>query len=161
RRTMETIWQDIRYALRVLIKNPGFTVVAIVTLALGIGANTAIFSVANVFLFRPLPVKDADRLVVIAVQRSANSDPSQVSYLDYRDSGRQSDVTTDRTGYALDLVGMGSSSHADRIVASYVPSNFFSMLGIRPAAGRLISPGEGDLPKTGPVVVLGYGYWQK
>src|SRR5262245_54332001 len=158
---METLWQDIRFALRVLIKSPGFTIVAIMTLGLGIGANTAIFSVANAFLFRPLPVKDADRLVVVAIQSSATSEPGQVSYLDYLDYRQQSDVFTDMTGYAIDLVGLGSSGHADRIVASYVPSNFFSMLGIHPAAGRLIAPGEGDLPKTGPVVVLGYSYWQK
>jgi predicted permease len=145
----------------VLTGSPAFTIVAIVTLALGIGANTAIFSVANVFLFRPLPVKDADRLVVVAVQSSSTADPNPLSYPDYIDYRQQSDVFTDMTGYALNLVGLSSSGHPDRIIASYVPSNFFSMLGIRPAAGRLIAPGEGDLPKTGPVVVLGYGYWQK
>src|SRR5262249_2580731 len=112
---METLWQDIRFALRVLIKSPGFTIVAIMTLGLGIGANTAIFSVANAFLFRPLPVKDADRLVVVAIQSSATSEPGQVSYLDYLDYRQQSDVFTDMTGYALDLVGLGSSGHADRI----------------------------------------------
>jgi predicted permease len=158
---METFWQDVRFALRVLAKSPGFTVIAVITLALGIGANTAIFSVANSFLFRPLPVKDADRLVVVAVQSSASADPNPMSYLDYQDYRQQSDVFTDMTGYVIDLVGLGASGRADRIVASYVPSNFFSMLGLHPAAGRLIEPGEGDLPKTGPVVVLGYGYWQK
>jgi len=158
---METFWQDVRFALRVLIKSPGFTIIAVVTLALGIGANTAIFSVANAFLFRPLPVKDADRLVVVAVQSSASTDPNPISYLDYLDYRQQSDVFSDMTGYTIDLIGLGSGGHADRVVGSYVPSNFFSMLGIHPAAGRLISPGEGDLPKTGPVVVLGYGYWQK
>jgi predicted permease len=158
--TMETLWQDIRFAVRVLIKSPGFTIVAVVTLALGIGANTAIFSVANVLLFRPLPVKDADRLVVVAVQRP-QSDPNPLSYPDYLDYRQQSDVFTDMTGYNLDLIGLSASGHADRIIAGYVPSNFFPMLGLRPAAGRLIEAGEGDLPKTGPVVVLGYDYWQR
>src|SRR5262249_59854221 len=112
---METIWQDIRYALRVLIKNPGFTVVAIVTLALGIGANTAIFSIANVFLFRPLPVKDADRLTVIAVQTSAGRDPGPVSYLDYLEYREHCDAFTDMTGFTLDLAGLGADGHADRL----------------------------------------------
>ena len=146
---MESFWQDIRYGLRMLMKSPGFTAVAILTLALGIGANTAIFSIANVFLFRPLPVKDADRLVVIGVQSTANSDPHQVSYLDFLDYQKQSTVFTGMTGYVLDLVGLGSNGHADRIAAAEVPSNFFSMLGIHPAVGRLIDPGEGDQPKTG------------
>jgi putative ABC transport system permease protein len=82
---MQSFLQDIRYSLRMLRKSPGFTLIAILTLALGIGANTAIFSLANVFLFRPLPVKDADRLVVLGVQSSATSEPDQASYLDFLD----------------------------------------------------------------------------
>ncbi len=158
---MQTLWQDIRFSIRMLLKSPGFTATAILTLALGIGANTAIFSIANVFLFRPLPVKDADRLAVIAVQSSATSDPQQVSYLDFLDYKQQSTVFTDMTAYLIDLVGLSADGHADRLGVAEVPSNFFSMLGIHPAFGRLIVPGEGDQPKTGNVLVLGYSYWQK
>jgi len=157
---MQTLWQDIRFSIRTLLKSPGFTAIAILTLALGIGANTAIFSIANVFLFRPLPVKDADRLVSIGVQSSATSEPDQASYLDYLDY-KQAPVFTDMTAFVLDLVGLGADGRADRTIVAEVPSNFFTMLGIRPALGRLILPGEGDQPKTGTVVVLGYGYWQK
>src|SRR5208283_2483372 len=80
--SMHAFWQDTRFGWRMLAKNPGFTAIAVVTLALGIGANTAIFSLGNVFMFRPLPVKDADRLTVVAVQYRADADPSQLSYLD-------------------------------------------------------------------------------
>ncbi len=158
---MHTLWQDLRFSLRTLAKSPAFTAIAILTLALGIGANTAIFSIANVFLFRPLPVKDADRLAMIAVQSTAKSDPDRVSYLDFLDYQQQSTVFTDITAYNLDLVGLGTDGRAERVITAEVPSNFFSMLGIHPAAGRLINPGEGDQPRSANVVVLGYSYWQK
>ncbi|MGD0694200.1 MAG: ABC transporter permease [Terriglobia bacterium] len=157
---MATLWQDVRFGLRMLVKNPGFTSIAVMTLALGIGANTAIFSLGNVFMFRPLPVKDAERLTVVAVQYKADADPNQLSYPDYQDYRKQStDVFTDMTFYDLTLAGLGYQGHADRLIMAYVPSNFFTMLGIRPALGRLIAPGEGDEPQTGPVVVLGHSYW--
>jgi len=159
---LDSVLQDIRYALRTLRRDAGFTVVAVLILALGIGANTAVFSLSNVFMFRPLPVKDADRLTVVAVQGKADSDPGEVSYLDYLDyQSHSSAVFTGMTGYVLNIVGIGYRGHADRLLVSYVPSNFFSMLGIRPALGRLINPGEGDAPKTGPVVVLGHSYWER
>jgi hypothetical protein len=157
--SVETLWQDLRYSLRMLGKNPGFTVVAVLTLALGIGANTVIFSLGNVFMFRPLPVKDADRLAAVAVQYHADEDPGQLSYADYQDYRKQSDVFEDMTFYDLTFSGLGYRGHADRIIMAYVPSNFFSMLGLHAALGRLITPGEGDEPKTGPVVVLGHSYW--
>ncbi|HLY61886.1 MAG TPA: ABC transporter permease [Terriglobia bacterium] len=156
---MASLWQDVRYGLRMLAKDPGFTIIAIVTLALGIGANTAIFSLGNVFMFRPLPVKDSDRLTVVGIQYHGEDDPNQLSYLDYLDYKKQSDVFTDMTFYDLSMGGIGYQGHADRVVMAYVPSNFFTMLGLRPAIGRLINPGEGDLQKTGPVVVLGHSYW--
>jgi predicted permease len=158
---IDNLSRDLRYAGRSLRRSPGFTATAVLTLALGIGANTAIFSIVNVFLFRPLPVKDADRMTVIAVQTGASGDPGQVSYLDYLDYREHSDAFTDITGFTLDLAGLGADGHADRLVVSYVPSNFFSMLGLHAAAGRLIEPGEGDQPRTGQVIVLGYNYWQK
>src|SRR5215472_9003422 len=157
----ENVIQDVRYGLRMLRKDASFTAVAILTLALGIGANTAIFSLGNVFMFRPLPVKDADRLTVVAVQYKANADPEQLSYPDYLDYRKEADVFTDMTFYDLNLAGLGYRGRADRIIMAYVPSNFFTMLGIHPALGRLIAPGEGDEPKTGPVVVLGHSYWMR
>ncbi len=158
---VETTIQDVRYGLRQLRHNPGFTCAAALTLALGIGANTAIFSLGNVLMFRPLPVKASDRLTVVAVQYRADADPGQLSYPDFQDYRKHADVFTDMTFYDLSLDGLGYEGHADRIIAAYVPSNFFAMLGIQPAIGRLIAPGEGDTPNTGPVVVLGNGFWKR
>ncbi len=158
---MKSLWQDVRFGMRVLSKDPGFTAIAVLTLALGIGANTAIFSLGNVFMFRPLPVKDADRLTVVAVQYGADADPGQLSYLDYLDYRKQSSVFSEMTFYDLNLAGLGYQGHADRIIMAYVPGNFFTMLGLHPALGRLIAFGEGDEPNTGPVIVLGHSYWAR
>ena len=158
---MGSLIQDVKYGLRMLAKNPGFTIVAVITLALGIGANTAIFSLGNVFMFRPLPVKDADRLTVVAMQFPTSTDPQQLSYADFQDYRKQSDVFTDMTFYDLNISGLSYQKHADRLIMAYVPSNFFAMLGLHAAVGRLIVPGEGDEPNTGPVVVLGHSYWVK
>jgi predicted permease len=158
---MTSLWQDARFGMRLLARSPAFALVAIVTLALGIGANTAIFSLANALLFRPLPVANADRLTVVTVQDRPDADPDQLSYRDFQDFRAQSTVFTDMTGYVLSLSGLAYQGHADRILISFVPSNFFSMLGLRPAVGRLIASGEGDQPNTGPVVALGYSYWQR
>lgn len=156
---MESLWQDVRYGLRMLRKAPAFAAIAVLTLALGIGANTAIFSIADAFMFRPWPVKDADRLTVVAVSNK-NGDPDPLSYPDYLDYKQQNNAFTEMTGFDLDLAGMGWRGHSDRIVMCYVPSNFFSMLGLHSAVGRLIQPGEGDALRSAPVVVLGYSYWQ-
>jgi predicted permease len=156
---IQDLIQDVRYGLRVLRKSPGFTIVVVLTLALGIGANTAIFSMANAFLFRPLPVKDSGRLMVVAARPSKYDPPIPLSYAAFLDFQRDNNVFAEMTGYALGLNGLGSQGHADRVVMCYVASNFFTMLGLRPAAGRLLVPGEGDAPRSAALVVLGYNYW--
>ena len=118
---MEFLWQDVRFGLRMLRKSPAFTAIAVLTLALGIGANTAIFSLADAFLFRPLAVKDADRLTVVAMQTGKETGLDQLSYPDFLDYKQQSTAFTEMTGYVLDLAGMGTKGHAERIVLSYVP----------------------------------------
>ena len=159
---LDSFLQDLRYALRTLRRDSGFTAVALLILALGIGANTAVFSLGNVFLFRPLPVKDGDRLTVVAVESKANPEPGQICYADFLEyRAHSSAVFTGMTGYVMSIVGLGYRGHADRLLMSYVPSNFFTMLGIRPAFGRLIESGEGDAPRTGTVLVLGHSYWER
>ena len=158
---MNAILQDIKYAARMLTKNPGFTIVATVTLALGIGANTAIFSMVNAFLLRPLPVKDPQQVTVLAFQQKQGSVQNQFSIADYRDIRNQaSDVFSGLFGYQFGMDGLSVNGKPDRIMTNYVSGNFFSALEIQPALGRLILPSEGEVPSADPVMVLGYNYWK-
>ncbi|HEV8254971.1 MAG TPA: ABC transporter permease [Vicinamibacteria bacterium] len=157
---MDTLWQDVRFGLRNLARAPMLTAVVALTLALGIGANTTIFSVVNAFLFRPLPVQAADRLMVVAVVHEGNEVGHAMSYADYLDYQR-SGVFSDMCGFALGFLGLGVRGQAERVVTSYVTSNFFTALGLRPALGRLIQPGEGEAPGTEAVLVLGHSYWKR
>ncbi len=159
---MDTLFQDIKFGARMLIKNPVVTIVAVLTLTLGIGANTAIFSTLNSFFLRPLPVANADRLTYVAGHlKGFDNDDIRLSYLDYCDLRSQSDSFTDLLAYNLNLIGLDYEGKADPILVSYVTSNYFSALGLQPAAGRLISGAETEQKGTAPVVVLGYAYWKK
>jgi len=155
---MGSLLQDIQYGLRTLRKNPGFTAVAILTLALGIGANTAIFSLVDSFLLRPLPVKDPQQITTLAYQLKGGQLINIFSVPDYRDIREQTGkVFSDFIAYQLSLDGLSVNGKADRIVTNYVTGNFFSTLGIKPAAGRFILPSEEDI--AAPVLVLGHSYW--
>ncbi len=158
---METLLQDIRYGARTLMKNPGFLIVAVLTLALGIGANTAIFSMVDSFLLRPLPVADPAQITVLAYQLRQGNFQTQFSIADYRDIREQSSsVFSDVFAYQFGLDGISVDGKADRIMTNYVTGNYFSALGIKPALGRFILPSEGDVAGADPVMVLGYSYWQ-
>ena len=143
---MQTILQDIKHAVRMLAKNPGLTIVGALTLALGIGANTAIFSMVNSFLFRPLPVKDAQQITVLGFQQKQGSEQNNFSIADYRDIRNQtSEVFSGLIGYQFGMDGLSVNGKPDRIMSNYVSGNFFSTLGLRPAMGRLILPSEGEV----------------
>jgi len=158
---METLLQDVRYGARMLMKNPGFLIVAVITLALGIGANTAIFSMVDAFLLRPLPVKDPAQITVLAFQQKQGNFLTQFSLADYRDIRDQSTgVFSDVFAYQFGLDGLSVDGKADRVMTNYVTGNYFSALGLKPTLGRLILPSEGDVPGADPVMVLGYSYWQ-
>ncbi len=145
-----------------LARQPFSTGIAVLTLALGLGANTAIFGVVNALILRPMPVRAPERLVVVtSTERHGTSPPGLVSYLDLLDYQKASFVFEGLSGYRLGLVGLATSDRAERAMVSYVTSDFFSMLGIQPAVGRLIRRGEGDAIGTGPVVVLGHSYWRQ
>lgn len=158
---METLMQDIRYGVRMLMKNPGFMVVAVITLALGIGANTAIFSMVDSFLLRPLPVQDPAQIIILGVQQKVGAVQNQFSVPDYRDIQNQTrESFSGLFAYLLGIDGMSVAGKADRIMTCYVTGNFFSSLGIQPALGRFILPSEGNTIGADPVMVISYAYWQ-
>jgi putative ABC transport system permease protein len=158
---VETLIQDIRYGVRMLTRNPGFMIVAIITLALGIGANTAIFSMVDGILLRPLPVQDPAQITVLAYQQQKGNIQTQFSVADFRDIRSQSsEVFSDVAGYQLGLDGLSVDGKADRIVTDYVSGNFFPALGIKPELGRFILPSEGETLGADPVMVLAYSYWK-
>jgi predicted permease len=179
---MQTLWQDIRYGVRILRKSPGFTTVAVLTLALGIGANTAIFSLIDGILMRGLPVQDPQSVVVL--KWSARKVPERHSSSSYGDCTQTyspnrgpasscsfsepffqdvvahgnvfSNVAAFANAGQLDLSGNGSASVLD---AQGVSGEYFSLLGVGAAAGRLIGPSD-DSVSAPPVAVLNYGYWK-
>ena len=160
---MRTVMEDLRYAARMLIKNPAFTVIAVLTLALGVGANTAIFSIVDWLMLRPLPVKDPQQLTVLAFQQgNAGFLQNTFSIAEYRDFRDQlGSPFSDVLGYQIGMDGISENGRPDRVVTAYVSGNFFTSLGVQPALGRLILPSEGEAPGADPVVVLSYSYWQR
>lgn len=158
---MDSLLQDVRQALRLLVKNPGFTVVAILTLALGIGANTAIFSMVNWILLRPLPVKDPSQLTVLAFQQKNGRVLNNFSVADFRDIRAQSQsVYSGLIAVIIGMDGVKVNGKADRALTYYVSGDYFSVLGLQPALGRFFLPTEGEVQGADPVMILGYSYWQ-
>ena len=129
---MDTVWQDVRYGFRMLLKKPGFTLIAIIALALGIGANTAIFSVVNAVLLRPLPFHEAERLVVVyettgSVPRDYVSVPNLE---DYRAGGRSFEGFATFVPQSVNLTGAGTEP--ERVVGAFVTSSLLPLLGVEP-----------------------------
>ena len=158
---MDSLWQDVRLGVRTLLKAPLFTVAVVLTLGLGIGANAAVFTIVNRLLLKPLPVRDAAGLHVLAVQHEGNEDPHNLSWLDYLDFKDKSGAFADLAAYDVNFVGLSADNRAERITVSYVSSNYFSMLGVPPALGRVLQPGDAAVPGADPIVILGHSYWKK
>src|SRR5262245_37291950 len=156
---METLLQDLRYGARMLLKQPGFTVVAVITLALGIGANTAIFSVVNAVLLRPLPCEDPDRLVYIwnAHQQGSPEGSSLPDFVDWREQSRSFELMAAATDRTFNDTGVGE---AERLNGVAVTADFFPLLSIRPAFGRSFLPEE-DRPSAPGVVIVSNGLWRR
>jgi len=162
-RVLEELAQDTRYALRMMRKAPGYSLLVAMTLALGIGANTAIFSVVDAVLLRPLPYEDPDRLAIVYAQNPDRSAPRfSVSYADWLDWRRQNRVFTDIALFmgGTSQLGGGAAGEPERLQAIYVTDNFFPVLGARAAAGRLFLPGDAE--RDGDrAVVLTHGLWTR
>lgn len=167
---LETLAQDIRYGLRMLRNSPGFTVVAVLTLALGIGANTAIFSVISAVMLRMLPVHEPERLVQVAFQgtHGARSFVGQsFSYPMFKDLRQRNQVFTDLSAFDYwdsfdaQLVGPQPGVGRGSLKAQLVSANFFSLLGVNPAIGRTFAPDEDDGAGAHPVAVISYGVWTR
>lgn len=158
---METLLQDLRYAVRSLLKSPGFTIVAVVTLALGIGANAAIFSVVNGVLLAPLPYRDPGRLVTVNhFYPSLNNLRAPVSVPGFRDYSARTDLFTNaavENGFPMNLTGAGEP---ERINVQKVSGDFFSVMGVAPALGRALRPDEAQAGHD-HVAVLMWGFWQR
>jgi predicted permease len=156
---LENTLQDVRYGFRMLVKNPGFTTVAVLTLALGIGANTAMFSVVNAVLLRPLPYTDADRLVTLD-ETNAQLDHMSVAYLDFRDWQRENHSFTQVTAFVGDAFILTLPEGAEYLSGRYASADFFSVLGVQLALGRAFLP-EGDQQGGRPVVIISHQFWQR
>jgi macrolide transport system ATP-binding/permease protein len=152
---------DLRYTVRMLAKSPGFAFIAVLTLALGIAVNIAVFSVINGLLLRPMPASHPEQITVLAAQQEGSSDFGAFSYPDYLDIRSQANTFSDILAFRISLVGLSVDGKGEHCVISRVTGNFFSMTGIQPALGRFILPTEGQTPGADPIVVLGYAYWQK
>jgi len=154
---MDELWQDLRYAVRLFAKSPGFTFVAVVVLALGIGANTAIFSLVNAALLRPLSgVSNPDELVLL--ERTLNGHASSSGYpdyVDYRDNNRTLAGLAAHCGTPLTF----DNGMAERLRGDLVTGNYFNVLGVKAALGRLITPDDDTEPGANPIAVLSYGFW--
>jgi predicted permease len=157
---MEFIWQDIRYGARMLLKSPSFTVIAVLTLALGIGANTAIFSVVNFVLLRPLAYTNPEQLVMIwegnLKEKEKKSPTSFGNFIDFRDAAKSVDIGAFKDSN-LNLTG---GEQPERVAGLLVSANLFSLLRVNPTRGRVFAPEE-DKPGAGRVLILSYGLWQR
>ncbi|HLF83537.1 MAG TPA: ABC transporter permease, partial [Blastocatellia bacterium] len=158
---MEALWYDLSHGIRTLLKSPGFTGVAVLSLAIGIGANSAIFSVTNAVLLRPLPYKDADKLVILWSRSPGLNVPqdwfSPGQYLDVKTQNTVFDETAISIGASFNLTGQSTPEHVD---GARISSSLFSLLGANSMLGRVLLADE-DQPGKPPTVILGYGFWQR
>ena len=158
---METLLHDVRYGSRQLVKHPVFTILAVVSLALGIGANTAIFSLVNTVLLRPLPVKEPSQLIEVYGSLNNGADFSIQSYLNYKDYRDRNDVFSGLFVYRIVVASLSHSGSNERVWGYLASGNYFEVLGVKPILGRSFLPEEDQTPGSHPVVVLSYTCWQK
>jgi predicted permease len=160
--TLEVFGMDLRFALRRLVRSRGFTMIALLSLALGIGANTAIFSLVNTVLLRPLPIENPERLVALnfASEKSDNIDPI-FSYLNYRDLRDRNNVLDGLMAYRMAPISLSHEGINERAWGYVATGNYFEVLGVKPALGRLLTPEDDKAEGAHPVMVISFDCWQK
>jgi predicted permease len=158
---MQTLIQDLRFGARQLLKRPGFTLLAIISMALGIGANTAIFSLVDTVAFRPLPVRNASELQELYGTLHNGADYTLQSYLNYKDYRDRNQVFSGLIAYRIIVASLSHNGNNERVWGTVVSGNYFDVLGVPLLLGRGFLPEENETPKSHPVVVLSYGCWQK
>ena len=157
---MENLYRDIRYGLRTLAKSPGFTIVATLILALGIGATTAIFTLVNGIFLKPLPLPNAEGLISVYTTDEKNPGFLSVSGENYRDFRDENEVFSNLVAYTLMIFNIGTQDEPAQALGEIVTGNYFETLALTPALGRLIQPDDDEIPGASPVVVLSYKTWQ-
>jgi putative ABC transport system permease protein len=157
---MERLLQDLRFGLRSLGKNRGFTALAVITLTLGIGANTAVFSMVNALLLRPYPFRDLERLVLISRAGNNSGSETRVAPADLMELQQQKKMFESVTAFQYKLWNITEAGETEGIVACAVQPNFFDVIGIRAALGRTLLPEEG-VPGRDQVALMNHGYWKR
>jgi predicted permease len=150
---------DLRYAVRLLARSPGFTAVAVLSLALGIGANTAIFSLVNVVMLRPIPVQEPDRLASVFMTDERNPGNLPLSHLNYKDLREENEIFTDMAAFTFAQVNWSTGNASEQVPLQVVSGSYFTVLGAQPTLGRGFLPEE-DIKPT-PVVVVSHGFWER
>jgi len=158
---MDSLIKDIRYGFRSLMKRPGYTAIAVITLALGIGANTAIFSLISTVLLRPLPVPHPEQLVEVYGTLHRGADYTIQSYLNYKDYRDRNNVFTGLLSYRFAPMSLSQDGRNERVWGYLVSGNYFDTLGVQPFLGRYFSPEEDQTPGSHPVAVITQACWQK
>ncbi len=158
---MSTLWQDLRYGAKMLLKNPAFTIIAVLSLALGIGANTAIFSIVNAVLLRSLPhVENQSRLVALYTSDYSGPLYGSSSYPDYVDFRSRSRAVSGLAAYTIRLVSLSEGGEAERALATVTSGNYFDVLGVRAARGRVFTDTD-DEADAAPIAVISHSLWQR
>lgn len=156
---METLLQDVRFGIRRLLKSPAFSLVAILSLALGIGANTAIFSLVNMILFRPLPVAEPEQVMTVAPIRGSDAMAAH-SYPNYRDFRDRNEVLSGLLAYRFAPMSLSRNNNSEKVWGYLVSGNYFDVLGVKPALGRTFLSEEDNTRLSHPVAIISHSLWQ-